>query len=280
MYPYGNPSIFRDMYFAVRSSAQVYKEVLKPFINSVSYQLDTLTEFSKPEAIERKEGKGDTVDLAVSYALEELYALSRISDLLLLPFQPGSRKDWFTEKQLSLGERELFLRQIGLRRIETRSFHPFYHEVVGVEQSLNPNEPISITEEVWAGYMFGNLMFCRAGVNVRGGADHIVKSIAEASTIYFTFVRNNRPASDLSHGWGHNSQWSTSFRRDYEHEGRYYYNVDGDCDLTASDLTGAPCEQEDQLEQPERVELLTHRCFIRTPKPHNDLWPNYDVYVE
>ena len=35
------------------------------------------------------------------------------------------------------------------------------------------------------------------------------------------------PASDLSHGWGHNSQWRTDFRRDYEESAELHYNVDG-----------------------------------------------------
>ena len=64
-------------------------------------------------------------------------------------------------------------------------------------------------------------MFSRAGVAVCGGKDYIQPEIAMSSTIYWAFRRKYRPYSDLSHGWGSNSQWRTSFRRDYRIGGRF-----------------------------------------------------------
>ena len=46
------------------------------------------------------------------------------------------------------------------------------------------------------------------------------------------------------------------FRRDYRIGGRFYFNVDGEHNI--ANAGGS----EDGLTQAERIELLTHRCFI------------------
>jgi hypothetical protein len=73
---------------------------------------------------------------------------------------------------------------------------------------------------------------------------------------------------------GSNSQWRTSFRRDYRIGQEVHYNVDGKLDLAAPDST---VESRDDLTREERTELLTNRCFVRTTKPQNDLWPYHDM---
>jgi hypothetical protein len=50
--------------------------------------------------------------------------------------------------------------------------------------------------------------------------------------------------------------------------------VDGKLDLAAPDST---VESRDDLTREERTELLTNRCFVRTTKPQNDLWPYHDM---
>ncbi len=80
--------------------------------------------------------------------------------------------------------------------------------------------------------------------------------------------------SDLSHGWGSNSQWGTNFRRDYQIDGELYYNVDGRHDLRKP---FARSEDRYGLSQEERIELLINRCFIVTERPHNNLWPFDDT---
>ena len=119
----------------------------------------------------------------------------------------------------------------------------------------------------------------------RGGE----RSLAKASTLLSVSVlieedadearrigwrTRNRPFQDLSHGWGSNSQWRTSFRRDYRIGQEFHYNVDGKHDLAAP---GATAEDRDGLTREERTELLTNRCFVRTTKPHGDLWPYDDI---
>ena len=136
-------------------------------------------------------------------------------------------------------------------------------------QSQNDTGPVEILEHVWPGLMFGNLLFSRCGVRVQGGRDHIAKEIAECSTLYFTYRRLHRKTSDRSMGWGSNSQWRTSFRRDYEHDGYVLYNVDGEIDLTSD----SQFEKEDELTVRQRIEHCKNRSFLITKKDDTDLWP-------
>lgn len=224
---------------------------------------------------------------------EHLYALSRISDLLLLPQQHvwdylhppvwhwtsesvARHFSWMRDvgipqwtPSISLAERNAWLGSLGFTELQQPTFHPFYHEIVEVEQSPDPDEPITLLGIVWPGFMLRHMMFCRAGVRVRGGERVVRKDLAEHSHLYWAFVRRNRPAVDLSHGWGSNSQWSTSFRRDYVDHDAYYYNVDGEVDIH-DDRYGAPGSPyhvgDSQLTLAMRIELLTNRCFVRTPE--------------
>ena len=103
------------------------------------------------------------------------------------------------------------------------------------------------------------------------GADPILKDVAEGSTLYWAYRRKNRPYRDLSQGWGSNSQWRTEFRRDYTDGRDFVYNADGTLDARLPD----PAHED--LSPDERVELLINRCFVRTPEPHNDLFPYNDT---
>jgi hypothetical protein len=101
--------------------------------------------------------------------------------------------------------------------------------------------------------------------------------VAEQSTLYFTHRRLYRKTMDLSVGWGSNSQWRTSFRRDYEHDGCFLYNVDGEIDLTSDSQFN-----KDHIELPvlERIELCKNRCFIISMREDSDLWPYNYCYCE
>ena len=44
------------------------------------------------------------------------------------------------------------------------------------------------------------------------------------------------------------------------------------------DLLGPPVDED--LTDVERVELVTHRCFVRTAKSDDDRWPYSQGYVE
>jgi hypothetical protein len=53
--------------------------------------------------------------------------------------------------------------------------------------------------------------------------------------------------------------------------------VDGEHSLSASGTVDHQTPDE-ALSVEQRIELLTHRCFIRTTLPHDDLWPYADMH--
>ena len=182
-----------------------------------------------------------------------LYALSRVADALITRMAKDSGCTRAYAK---------FMEGNGLSTIVADRFHPFFHEIVAVVASEDNDAPITVTNIIWPGFMCGSLLIARAGVSVSGGTNNITKDIAENSTLYWCYRRANRPTEDLSLGWGHNSQWRTGFRRDYFVDGQFHYNVDG-----------KPALDDSELSQSQQVELLRHRCFVTTSRPHADLWP-------
>jgi hypothetical protein len=235
--------VVREWYLALQSTGILpYSNVARAAVDGVA-PLSSWVAPLPPDATER------------SWIL---YALSRIDDLLLLPPIAPDRRDGFWS-------------ELGLTRIAPRGFHPFFHEIVEVVTADHPDEPPSILGERWSGWMLHDLMFSRAGVVVRAGSDHIVKAIAERSALYWTFRRHDRRCHDLSHGWGSNSQWRTSFRRDLIGGGAYHYNVDGrpQTPSMVAELTPA-----------QRRELLVHRCFVRSDVADDDLFPFDETETE
>ena len=284
MTPADIPS-FRALFYELEDyeGVDAYHDVLLPWLPQAQEAMSVLGRYGGLEALQWREDIADDLcnggDTTYYSCLECLYALSRVSDLLLLPFElvpsqppvtPYRHVLSRTEGFASARQRQIWWEAVGMTPIdEAFPFHPFYHEIVTVEQAADPSEPISLMGTIWTGYMLGQMMFCRAGVEVRGGRDHIVKEIAETSRIYWTYWRNNRRAIDNSHGWGHNSQWSTDFRRDYLAEDAYHYNVDGEFPLIEEDGTAgyeASNRPGGALSANSAVELMTHRCFIRTPE--------------
>jgi hypothetical protein len=207
-----------------------------------------------------------------------LYALNRVNDLLLMPFQAKPTHRW-EHPAVTPDQYVDFFKGIGLtpfNALENTPFSPFHHEVFEVEESDDADEPVTVTACAWPGLWFGELLFSRAGVWVRGGSRHIRKHVAENSTLYFAYRRLARPTSDLSHGWGHNSQRRTSIRRDYQSGSRLHYNVDGIRRLPLPEGAASP----DGLTAEERLEVCRNRCFICTDKPHDDLAVFWDRWEE
>ncbi len=259
-------------------------DVLRKWHFDAKAALHRLARYGEERAIHWKLSPKSNRDDQISYVDSwNLYALSRISDLLLLPFQHGDYDGSSWYPQITLAQRTDYWLSLGMIPFAPSQFHPFYHEVVEVEQSATPSEPITVVEELWPGFLLGHMMFCRAGVRISGGTDYVVKQIAEGSTLYFTFWRKNRPHQDLSHGCGQNSQWGTEFRRDYVVDETYFYNMDGTQDILNSDPESEPevegASPQHELKTDERIELLTNRCFLRTAKAHHDLWPYDDFYI-
>lgn len=191
--------------------------------------------------------------------LWELYALSRVGDVLLTSFQPpgehaGSWPVVTADQYLAL------FTGLGMTSFEDAdAFDPFLHEIVEVEQAPDPDEPVRITGLVWPGLWYGSLLFSRAGVRVRAGARHAERGVADRSPLYWTYLRRHRPTVDLSQGWGHNSQWRTDFRVDLRTASGDEVNACGREGIDAVDW------QAPALTSDERRELLRHRCLVRTP---------------
>lgn len=207
--------------------------------------------------------------------LWHLYALSRVTSLLLLRFQSG-RADGtdYPGPAISIEGFQRFHRQLGFTLTEADDFHPFFHEIVTVVPAQNTESPAHLTDCIWPCLMLGDMQFCRAGVVVTAGAAYMEKGIAEASKLYWTHRRKNRPYHDLSHGWGHNSQWNTAFRRDYRTSKQYYFNVDGRLSLNDS-----VCAVED-ITLSAMTELVRHRCMVQTDVGERELFPYDYSYVE
>lgn len=208
------------------------------------------------------------------YWLAIPYALSRVSDVLLLGFQPdldpGVEMPWAHELHLNgtvwpTVTREEYLdlfTALGMTPVTDTEFDPFLHEIVEVEQAEDPDAPISVTDLVWPGLMLGEMMFSRAGVRVRAGVNHAQRGVADRSPLYGVFLRRHRATVDASLGWGFNSQWDTDFRRDYRTADAVYLNVDS---TEAIDEDNPENAWPVLLTRTERRELVRHRCLLRTP---------------
>lgn len=201
----------------------------------------------------QRAGRAEMADIALKAEdLWTLYALSRTAELLILPHQPPSITPGHPDDWLTATAWPQFIAGIGGTFPQTNQFHPFLHEIVAVEPSDDPDQPPSLTGRSWPGCMIGSLLLIRAGVTVRAGARHLNPHIATGSVLYWASRRRHRPASDLSHGWGHNSQWRTSFRRDYHLNDQVAYNVDAALDPKPLHPGGMPHNLDH--------DLLRNRC--------------------
>ncbi len=205
--------------------------------------------------------------------VRELYALHRVSDLLLLPFQPPADHPGSPDPRPLLSEHEYLnlFTSLGMTPFDDRhAFDSFLHEIAEVEQADDPHAPVEVIELRWPGLMLGRLLFHRAGVRIRAGVEHARRGVADRSPLYWTFRRRHRPTVDLSQGWGRNSQWRTDFRLDYRTPAGDLLNaagtqpIDGSADLHP-DHPDNLSPEERLLTPGERRELLRHRCLLREP---------------
>ena len=181
-------------------------------------------------------------------ALWDAYAVHRVDSWLRLGFQQPARDDDEPIDVTVDAYVELW-RGLGLSAIAPPVFHPFFVEIVDVEPDEDPAAPPTLLELVWPCLMWGRMLFARAGGRVRAGADVLDRRVACTSTLYWAHLRRDRPCQDLSTGWGSNSQWRTSFRRDYVDGELLRYNVDAKPRRDATD--------------PRDDELLRYRCAVR-----------------
>jgi hypothetical protein len=234
-----------------------------------------------PRSAAERDGEGDRYD-ELLVRLWELYALSRVSDALLADAcrADGGEAGSAGGRRLARGALALhgrFLGAIGLERVEHRdAFSAFHHEIFEVV----PDEAagaVVLEDVLWPGFRFGDLLVCRAGVRVRAPSALVDPEVATTSTLYFAHVHGTRRTSDLSHGWGSNSQWRTRLHRFYDDAEGLHCNWDGTVDLGTypappADERGSGGNPDLPMER--RVELLLHRCFVRAPAPE----PEWDWF--
>jgi hypothetical protein len=269
---------FRDLYSCLLESPQPAGQYLAVNRDEISSQFSRFHKYGSIEAMGWRVGEQPHLNEPFLFDLWELYAFARVNDVLLLGFQPDNPTigEW-SGSEITPEQYRQFMLSLDLSEMSYTGFHPFFHEIVEVEQTTDADEPITLVETVWPGYMLGIMLLSRAGVKVRGGANHILKEVAQNSTLYWTFRRRNRLVDDLSHGWGSNSQWRTTFRRDYQTAMAFYYNVD---EMPEEGISTLPALYQNELTADERIELVRYRCFVKTTKPHLDLFPYNDFYVE
>ncbi|WP_284741477.1 hypothetical protein [Amycolatopsis sp. RTGN1] len=189
----------------------------------------------------------------------KLYGLSRVSDYLIEQLcaqeEPPAELEVYTE----------FFSGLALTPFEhAEAFSPFHHEIFAVVQDPSATS-VTVEEVLW----FGDLLFSRAGVRA---PRHLVDAaVATTSTLYFTFRRGLRRTADLSHGWGSNSQWRTSFSRFYSDEEGLHFNWDGEVDIgDDSPVPRAGWAEHEMEPLDQRRELVLNRCFVRGPLPADD----------
>jgi len=218
--------------------------------------------------------------------LEQAYVLSRINDRLIMPFQADfptiSRKarKAYQGSGLTLAQYEDFLVAMGMTPFIDRPFSPYYHEVVEMEEVVGLPHSVLITNILWPRSIYGDMLFSRAGVKIQCRPGLFNKDLIEHSTLHFAYQRLRREAHDMSHGWGSNSQWRTTFYRNYEDDQAFYYNVDGEWTIGAEKdgphMRWLP--DRISISEEERIEILTYRC--RVTKSGEDDLPYFDRHVE
>jgi hypothetical protein len=182
------------------------------------------------------------------------YALNRINEVLLLSFQKKQVPPDRTISNITLEQYIEFWQRLGLSIVNPIEYHPFFCEIYEVEECNMSSRQPEIIKRNWPCLMFGDLLFSRAGVCIKASPALIDKKTAESSTLYWSHWHYNRPTTDLSNGWGINSQWRTKFRLDYCNDGILYYNIN--CD------EGEDAIKDDNLSEKQRMELLKCRCFV------------------
>lgn len=257
---------YRDLYLQIleHEGDGLFDRVLQPWLRANEGERRWLAEVAAR--------RGDPVPPMAAEERWRLYALSRIVDLLQLSFAPRAEDAQWDIARVSADEFADFMSELGTTSIDRDGFHPFFHEVVTVDEAADENAPSRLADIYWPGYMLGPLLISRAGCRVVAGRERMRKEVAERSTLYWAWARNHRPAADPGMGWGSNSQWRTEFRRDYALDGSLHYNVGA--------AAPPPFEMDEDLTAVERLELLRHRCFVTSPKRSDDRWPYSLTHVE
>lgn len=253
---------YRELLDRIRSveAPRLLDEVIRPWLAENAAEREFFVELTGRA--------GDPIPDVSREESWRLYALSRNHDVLVTQLSTVTSVDG---RAAVAAARVELMTALGLTAVVRRPFHPFFHEIVTVERAAVADAPIELVEEIWTGFTLGPMMFARAGARVRAGADQLDPRVAERSVLYWAYERD-RPTLDLSVGWGSNSQWRTSFRRDYHIDGQFFYNVDG--------VRPRIDANRDGLSDIECLELVRHRSFVLSERDSEDLFPYHECVHE
>ena len=208
----------------------------------------------------------------------ELYALSRVLDVLTLRWQPNNRadgSDW-PGPDISLAEYQDFISLLGLEAFHPVSYHPFASEILAAQAGA---ENFKLADCFFPGIRLRNKLLKRAGLGVLLNPADYNLALVNGATGYWTYRRKNRPYRDLSHGWGNNSQWRTALRLDCETADAFCYNPQGRHQLHHPTPELLQKLNDENLTLAEAIELTVNRQFITCAKDDTDLFP-YDFAYE
>ena len=207
----------------------------------------------------------------------ELYALSRVLDLMTLSFQTDNDDSDWKGPRIKVAEYIEFNNILGLEVTTPYSFKPFNCEII--EAQIGEND-FEIIECNFPAVKLSNLMIKKAGVKISLNPDKFNLNLINNASIYWAFRRKNRKHFDLSQGWGSNSQWRTDLRLDIETENSYIYNITGKFNLNSPTIELMEELKQQGLELNEAVELTVFRHFIKCTKDDSDLFPYYFSFEE
>lgn len=204
----------------------------------------------------------------------ELYALSRILDVLTLRFQPvtGLDESRWRGHELRVEEYAEFAQLLGLEVGYPKYYDNFYCEILRAQKG---KESFKIDEVVYPALSFSGLLINKAGVEITLAPENYDIRLINNAKLYWAYWRKNRETNDMSAGWGSNSQWRTEFRIDIETKDRYYYNCEGKYDLS---IITPFIEKELKafgFETEEAIEMVKFRHFVKSKKDDRDVFP-YD----
>lgn len=208
----------------------------------------------------------------------ELYAFSRVLDLLALSSRPGSYPEDLEEKEpfLTTDEYIQLAKSLGLNIGYPEKYAPFHCEIATAIAGPLNFEIVGYQHPV---VKMKNLMIKRSPVVITLDPEAYDFNLVNSALLYWTFRRSNRKTTDLSEGWGSNSQWRTAFRLDLETGQSYIYNLNGKFDLNVPDPATREELKKQDLRLEDAIELVVNRQFIRCAKKYDYQFP-YDFKYE
>ena len=208
----------------------------------------------------------------------ELYAFSRVLDVLSLTTRPNSYTEAFNRDSriLSADEYIELMQFLKLDLVYPGQYDPFHCEIAtAIPGEVN----FHIMDCLHPAIKLNNLMIKRSPVVITLNPRDYNLDLVNKATLFWTFRRSNKNTTDLSEGWGSNSQWRTEFRLDIETAHSYIYNLKNTLALNEPDEETVAELNKQDLTVEEAIELLVHRQFILCTKKDTDQFP-YDFKYE